>query len=178
MEPQLNTSFGKPIVLPEVQAGVTRGCLSRPVRRASGAAHQQRHRELEREPRVRHEQERRHEQRRADGHEERAPPDPVREEAEDLVSDTMLRAFERWRQFELGSNIRAWLFRILKNQFLNRVDVCAAFVSERSLADPGLARVVAERALGCLKRFGQRLRIGPIEAIDGTPVVDIKPVLR
>jgi tRNA (Thr-GGU) A37 N-methylase len=25
---------------------------------------------------------------------------------------------------------------------------------------------------------GNRLRIGPIEAIDGTPVVDIKPVLR
>jgi len=25
---------------------------------------------------------------------------------------------------------------------------------------------------------GTRLRIGPIEAIDGTPVVDIKPVLR
>jgi tRNA (Thr-GGU) A37 N-methylase len=25
---------------------------------------------------------------------------------------------------------------------------------------------------------GRRLRIGPIEAIDGTPVVDIKPVLR
>jgi tRNA (Thr-GGU) A37 N-methylase len=25
--------------------------------------------------------------------------------------------------------------------------------------------------------FGNRLRIGPIEAIDGTPVVDVKPVL-
>jgi tRNA (Thr-GGU) A37 N-methylase len=25
---------------------------------------------------------------------------------------------------------------------------------------------------------GRRLRIGPIEAIDGTPVVDIKPLLR
>jgi len=25
---------------------------------------------------------------------------------------------------------------------------------------------------------GRRLRIGPIEAIDGTPVVDIKPVLK
>jgi len=25
---------------------------------------------------------------------------------------------------------------------------------------------------------GRRLRIGPIEAIDGTPVVDVKPVLK
>jgi RNA polymerase sigma-70 factor, ECF subfamily len=44
----------------------------------------------------------------------------VREEAEDLVSDTMLRAFERWRQFELGSNIRAWLFTILYHAFVSR----------------------------------------------------------
>jgi tRNA-Thr(GGU) m(6)t(6)A37 methyltransferase TsaA len=28
------------------------------------------------------------------------------------------------------------------------------------------------------RRAGRRLRIGPIEAVDGTPVVDIKPVLR
>jgi tRNA-Thr(GGU) m(6)t(6)A37 methyltransferase TsaA len=28
------------------------------------------------------------------------------------------------------------------------------------------------------RRVGSRLRVGPIEAIDGTPVVDVKPVLR
>ncbi len=44
----------------------------------------------------------------------------VREEAEDLVGDTMLRAFERWRQFQLGSNIRAWLFTILYHAFVSR----------------------------------------------------------
>lgn len=44
----------------------------------------------------------------------------VREEAEDLVSETMLRAFERWRQFQLGSNIRAWLFTILYHGFVSR----------------------------------------------------------
>lgn len=44
----------------------------------------------------------------------------VREEAEDLVSDTMLRAFERWRQFQLGSNLRAWLFTILYHGFVSR----------------------------------------------------------
>ena len=44
----------------------------------------------------------------------------VREEAEDLVSETMLRAFERWRQFNLGTNIRAWLFTILYHAFVSR----------------------------------------------------------
>ena len=34
----------------------------------------------------------------------------ARDEAEDLVSDTVLRAFERWEQYRLGTNIRAWLF--------------------------------------------------------------------
>jgi tRNA (Thr-GGU) A37 N-methylase len=28
-----------------------------------------------------------------------------------------------------------------------------------------------------VRSWGKRLRIGPIEAIDGTPVVDVKPVL-
>jgi RNA polymerase sigma-70 factor (ECF subfamily) len=44
----------------------------------------------------------------------------VRDDAEDLVSDTMLRAFERWDQYRLGTNIRAWLFTILYHLFVSR----------------------------------------------------------
>ena len=44
----------------------------------------------------------------------------ARDEAEDLVSDTMLRAFERWEQYRLGTNIRAWLFTILYHLFVSR----------------------------------------------------------
>ena len=43
-----------------------------------------------------------------------------RDEAEDLVSDTLLRAFERWEQYHLGTNIRAWLFTILYHVFVSR----------------------------------------------------------
>ena len=43
-----------------------------------------------------------------------------RDEAEDLVSDTILRAFERWEQYRLGTNIRAWLFTILYHVFVSR----------------------------------------------------------
>ena len=43
-----------------------------------------------------------------------------RDDAEDLVSDTMLRALERWEQYRLGSNIRAWLFTILYHLFVSR----------------------------------------------------------
>jgi RNA polymerase sigma-70 factor (ECF subfamily) len=43
-----------------------------------------------------------------------------RDDAEDLVSDTILRAFERWEQYRLGTNIRAWLFTILYHAFVSR----------------------------------------------------------
>jgi len=39
--------------------------------------------------------------------------------AEDLVQDTLLRAFRFWNSFEQGSNIKAWLFTILRNTFIN-----------------------------------------------------------
>ena len=44
----------------------------------------------------------------------------ARDDAEDLVSDTLLRAFERWEQYRLGTNIRAWLFTILYHSFVSR----------------------------------------------------------
>ncbi len=43
-----------------------------------------------------------------------------RDDAEDLVSETMLRAFERWEQYRLGTNVRAWLFTILYHSFVSR----------------------------------------------------------
>jgi RNA polymerase sigma-70 factor, ECF subfamily len=41
-------------------------------------------------------------------------------DAEDLVSDTILRALERWEQYQLATNVRAWLFTILYRLFINR----------------------------------------------------------
>ena len=44
----------------------------------------------------------------------------ARDDAEDLVSDTLLRAFQRWEQYRLDTNIRAWLFTILYHAFVSR----------------------------------------------------------
>jgi RNA polymerase sigma-70 factor (ECF subfamily) len=41
-------------------------------------------------------------------------------DAEDLVQDTYLKAFRSAAQFEPGTNLKAWLFTILHNTFLNR----------------------------------------------------------
>lgn len=43
-----------------------------------------------------------------------------RDEAQDLVSETVLRALERWEQYQLGTNARAWLFTILYRIFVSR----------------------------------------------------------
>jgi RNA polymerase sigma-70 factor (ECF subfamily) len=41
-------------------------------------------------------------------------------EAEDLVQDTFVKAMRARHQFEAGTNMRAWLLRILTNTFINR----------------------------------------------------------
>jgi RNA polymerase sigma-70 factor (ECF subfamily) len=41
-------------------------------------------------------------------------------DAQDLLQETFLKAFRFWDKYEKGTNIRAWLFRIMKNSYINR----------------------------------------------------------
>lgn len=40
-------------------------------------------------------------------------------DAEDLLQDTFVRAFEKFHLFRQGTNLKAWLFRVMMNRFIN-----------------------------------------------------------
>jgi RNA polymerase sigma-70 factor (ECF subfamily) len=41
------------------------------------------------------------------------------EDAEDLIQETFFKAYKYYDKFEEGTNLKAWLFRIMKNSFIN-----------------------------------------------------------
>jgi len=63
-------------------------------------------------------------------------------DAEDLVQDTCMRAFRFFDKFERGTNIKAWLFKILTNTFINRY---RRKVKERTVVEGVEREAVHER---------------------------------
>ncbi len=63
-------------------------------------------------------------------------------DAEDLVQDTCMRAYRFFDKFERGTNIKAWLFKILTNTFINRY---RRRVKERSVVEGAEREAVHER---------------------------------
>lgn len=63
-------------------------------------------------------------------------------EAEDLVQDTVLKAIRANEQFESGTNLRAWLLKILTNTFINRY---RRKVKERTVVEGAEKETVHER---------------------------------
>jgi len=65
-------------------------------------------------------------------------------DAEDLVQDSFMRAYRFFDKFERGTNIKAWLFRILTNTFINRY---RRNIKERNLIEGSEREAVAERMM-------------------------------
>ncbi len=90
--------------------------------------------------------------------------------AEDLVQETFARCFSARAQFTEGSNLRAWMFRILRNAFIDG--------RRRSRNNPGRRGIDAEDASDDDLRDGDRLR-GDVEIdrLRGLVAEDIEAAL-
>src|ERR1700732_1636327 len=71
-----------------------------------------------------------------------------RDEAEDLVQETYLKALKGFSSFQLGTNFRAWMYRILRNTFLTSWAGPKATTTLR--LDDAEADEGAERAVECV----------------------------
>ncbi len=58
-----------------------------------------------------------------------------RTDAEDLVQETYLKAFRSYEKFSAGTNLRAWLFRIMTNTHINRYRAKSRRPEETDLED-------------------------------------------
>jgi len=70
-------------------------------------------------------------------------------DAEDLVQETMLKAYMAFGTFEAGTNLRAWLLRILLNTYINHYRKARRQplpYSIEALTDEHLAQITARRA--------------------------------
>lgn len=58
-----------------------------------------------------------------------------RADAEDLVQETYLRAFRSFASFEAGTNLKAWMFRILTNVYINKYHADARRLDDTTYDD-------------------------------------------
>jgi RNA polymerase sigma-70 factor (ECF subfamily) len=56
-------------------------------------------------------------------------------DAEDLVQETFLKAYRAYDSFEEGTNLKAWLYRILTNTYINKYRKDSRRPSETDLGD-------------------------------------------
>lgn len=84
-------------------------------------------------------------------------------EAEDVVQDTLLRAWKYWNRFEPGTNCRAWLFRIMINVINRRHEGLEAIATHFSTETPEMTNVL---------RFESRIELdehGTLVALEKLP---------
>lgn len=93
-----------------------------------------------------------------------------REEAEDLVQETYVKALRGFGSFEVGTNFKAWIFRILRNTFLNsRTGLKAATVPlDISEEDPALAAHHETPETILIERSSERILQDAIEELPVT----------
>ncbi|MGH3503511.1 MAG: sigma-70 family RNA polymerase sigma factor [Nocardioidaceae bacterium] len=95
------------------------------------------------------------------------------QDAEDLVQDTYAKAFAAFHQFKEGTNLKAWLYRILTNAFINtyrKKQRQPVQDSHEDIEDWQFARAAAHSSSG--------LKSAEVEALEHLPDSDVKQALQ
>ena len=95
------------------------------------------------------------------------------QDAEDLVQDTFAKAYASFHQYQDGTNLKAWMYRILTNTFINsyRKKQREPLQSDADgVEDWQLVRAEAHTSRG--------LRSAETEALDHLPDADVKKALQ
>ena len=93
-------------------------------------------------------------------------------DAEDLVQETFVRAFSAFRSYRQGTNLRAWLFRILRNTYINSYRK-----AQRTPFTGSADELTDGQLLDIESRDGSGARSAEIEALDRLGDDDINDAL-
>lgn len=93
-------------------------------------------------------------------------------DAEDLVQETMVKAFKAFDQFEQGTNLKAWLFRILSNTNINN-----SVKRGKDQAKTALDELEDWQVGGAESLTSVANRSAELEAIDAMPSSAVKKAL-
>jgi RNA polymerase sigma-70 factor, ECF subfamily len=93
-------------------------------------------------------------------------------DAEDLVQETMLRAYAGFRSFRDGSNLRAWLYRIMNNTWINNYRK-----QRRRPVEFSVDHITEARQADFAARGPISLRSAELEALESLPNAEIKEAL-
>src|ERR1700759_684383 len=94
-------------------------------------------------------------------------------DAEDLVQETFAKAYASFHQFQQGTNLKAWLFRILTNTFINTYRK-----RQREPQRSGAEEVEDWELARAPPHTSSRLKSDAAEALGGVPDSDIKSALQ
>jgi RNA polymerase sigma-70 factor (ECF subfamily) len=96
-----------------------------------------------------------------------------RADAEDLVQDTMMRAFAGFQSFRQGTNLNAWLHRILTNMYINSYRKM-----QRQPALYPTAEITDQQLADNAEHSSRGLRSAEEEALDALPDTAIKAAMQ